>query len=184
MKVRSSAARFSVLILHAVFVLLVSLPVAYGQPTEIEVRIPKKVPLKIELKNHDSENWVHDLEIVVTNTSTKPIYFIFLCLVLDVKAQDGNNYGFPFFFGNGDLYGKVDMEAKPNDASIAPGEVYTFRIEEKLGDAWDYRKTDPLTAPFYVEPRKGELELGWLSYGDGSGFQGGGSPFKKKGKRS
>ena len=179
MKLKSSLTRFSVLTFHLIFFLLISLPVAHAQ-IEIKNQIPKKVPLKIEFKNYDSERWVHDLEIVVTNTSTKPIYYLFLNLGLDVKADNGSNYGFPFFFGNGNLYGSIDTKAGPDDEFIAPGEVYTFRIEAKFAEAWDYRKTNSLTAPFYVEPRNAEFELGWISFGDGTGFQGGGTPFKKK----
>lgn len=99
---------------------------------------------------------------------------------MDVRAQNGHIYGWPFIFGNGDLYGNVNSKPKPDDPFISTGEEYTFRIEKRFADAWEHRKTDPLTAPFYEEPRKGELELGWLYYGDGSGFHGGGVPFGKK----
>lgn len=182
MKLKSSATHFSARTLQAVFILFLSLPFAYGQLTEIENQIPKRVPLKIEFKNYDSDNWVHDLEIVVTNESKKPIYFLFFALTLDVKAEDGNVRGFPITFGNGDWLGSTEALARPDEEFIAPGEVYTFRIDEKSAKAWNLRKTHPSTAPLFVEPRKGYLELGWMSFGDGSGFQGGGVPFRKKGR--
>lgn len=36
--------------------------------------IPKRVPLRVNVRNLTNESWAHDLEIEVLNTSDKPIY--------------------------------------------------------------------------------------------------------------
>ncbi len=164
------------LILKLAFVLLFGfVSFAEGQLKKIENRIPKNVPLKVEFKNYESENWIRDLDIVVTNTGEKPVHFLFLSLTLDVKAEDGNVRGFALLFGNGDLY-STEAEAKMGDPSIAPDTNFIFKINEKSALAWDLRKAKGN----FLEPQKGFLGLGWISYGDGSGFRGGGSSFKKK----
>lgn len=38
--------------------------------------IPVHVPLRVAVKNLSSDRWVHDIEIEVTNTSEKPIYYM------------------------------------------------------------------------------------------------------------
>jgi len=40
---------------------------------ELGIGLPKQVPLKIKTKNIKSKRWSHDLEIEVTNTSSKPV---------------------------------------------------------------------------------------------------------------
>ena len=115
MKKRSRfIARLFTLVLFAIMA-----NAATAQLSKIENQVPRGVPLKIEFKGYDSNNWIRDLEIVVTNTGKKPIYFLFLSFTLDVKAEDGNVLGFPLLFGNGDLY-STDSEASFGDDSIPP----------------------------------------------------------------
>lgn len=165
----------SFVLLIALFVL--SALVAQAQLDQIENRIPKNIPLKVEFKNFKSETWVHDLEIIATNTGNKPIHFLFLSLTLDIKAEDGNVRGFALIFGNGDLY-STEAEAKASDPAIAPNASYTFKIKENSALGWDLEQAKEN----FVEPQKGFLGMGWISFGDGSGFRGGGSSFKKKTK--
>lgn len=172
-----SSVFFAFLISLLVLVPFASEQNVWGQLKEIENRIPKNVPLKVEFKNYDSENWVHDLDIIVTNTGNKPIYFLFLSLTLDVKSENGNVRGFGLPFGNGELH-STETEAKPGDLSIAPNASYTFKIHNNSADGWDLRKA---TGNF-IEPTKGFLALGFINYGDGTGQRGGGSHFKKKTK--
>ena len=74
--------------------LSISVSLAHAQLEQIETRIPKNVPIKVEFKNYESTNWVHNLEIIVTNSGKKPIHFLFLSLTLDVKSENGNVRGF------------------------------------------------------------------------------------------
>ena len=159
--------------------LFILVPVAseqsvWGQLGEIENQIPKNVPIKVEFKNQESENWVHDLEIIVTNTGKKPVHFLFLSLTLDVKAENGNVLGFALLYGNGDLY-STETEAKAEDIAVAPNASYTFKINQNSALGWNLRKAEGN----FIEPQKGFLSLGFINYGDGSGHLGGGTPFKK-----
>lgn len=150
----------------------------FGQLTKVENKIPKSVPIKVEVKNYDSENWVEDLEIKVTNIGDKPIYFLILNLITDVTAQDGVPIGFPFIYGqeNPDLYSE-DGIAKETDKSIAPNKSYTFKNSKFRVESWalgrHLRIGDPQTA---------QIRFGWLSFGDGTGVKGGGKPYISKKK--
>ena len=39
----------------------------------MEAKIPQHVPIKVKVKNFNSEDWTRDLEVEVTNISNKPI---------------------------------------------------------------------------------------------------------------
>ena len=48
----------------------------------IGIGAPTHLPLRIQVKNENSTRWVHDLEIEVTNTSNRPIYFLSFSLIV------------------------------------------------------------------------------------------------------
>lgn len=145
-----------------------------GQLAEIENRVPKNVPVKIEIKNYDREDWAHKLEIKVTNISKKPIYFLFLILKLDQISPQGGHYGFALIYGKGHLY--TENLAQEEDIPILPDETYTFKIRKDSADARMLRKKQEN----FVDPQKAFLGLGWLSFGDGTGMMSTGKLFKKK----
>src|SRR5262249_31090241 len=88
---------------------------------KIGIGVPKHLPLKFEVRNLDSDHWVYDLEIVVTNTSTKPIYYLdFFITMPGFKSKiTGNKLGFWFRYGRIQL---VDFAEPllPDDLPIAP----------------------------------------------------------------
>lgn len=45
------------------------------QEKKLGIGVPSHVPLRVKVKNLNSKKWAHDLEVEVTNTSDKPIYF-------------------------------------------------------------------------------------------------------------
>src|SRR6266566_2898691 len=53
-----------------------------GLAKKLAIGIPSHVPLKIKVNNLNHKKWVHDLEVEVTNTSDKPVYFLSLYIVL------------------------------------------------------------------------------------------------------
>jgi len=69
---------------------------------KIGIGIPKHLPLKFEIRNLNSDRWVYDLEIDVTNTSTKPIYRLdFFITMPGYKSEiTGNKLGFWFSYGS------------------------------------------------------------------------------------
>ena len=147
-----------------------------GQLTKIENQIPKSVPLKVEFKNYENENWWHDLEIKVTNTGKKPIFYLYLSLDTDRKGPNGNGFTFPLPFGDSRRLLSTDGVAAGDDAAILPGESYIFKISAIDAKAWDFAKT----FDDFVEPRKAVLRHTWTNFGDGTGFKPGGTAFKKK----
>ena len=139
-----------------------------------ENKIPPQVPLIVRIKKDKEEkaldvnnkNWFRDIEIEVTNTSDKPIYFLSMDIVLtDVRTQRDVPITFPLRYGRTDFY---DHNTTPTrgDIPIEPKATYTFAFEEdnKIGwEAWRARnnKHDPL---------KLEVWFSHLNFGDGTGF--------------
>jgi hypothetical protein len=104
-------------ILPLTIALLSSLIILYGlasgaaqtpekEEREVEDKIPKHLAIKVKIKKPEklkdakNEDWPDDVEIEVTNTGTKPIYFLSIHLALpDVLAENGNHYVFLYHYG-------------------------------------------------------------------------------------
>ena len=174
---RHSAIGLLVVVIAALFLFLQLGPVQSApQQTKrtFENKIPPQVPLKIKIKKEkedkaldpENKNWFRDIEIEITNTSEKPIYFFSLDIVMpDVRTDAGVMVTFPIQYGRGAFY---DHNAKPTreDVPLQPKETMTFSFEEnyKIGfEAWrdKNKKNDPL---------KLEVWFSHLSFGDGTGF--------------
>lgn len=166
------AVRITSLVAVLVFIFV---QFAHGQLKEIKNEIKKNVPLEIEFKNHDTKEWVRDLEIKVRNTGQKPIHYLWLILYLDTKDPKGNFKAYSFKFGRSSLY-STEAVAKDGDPAIFPGESHIFKVETSSVKAWNILKT----REDYDHARKGALSLGFLNFGDGTGIGGGSKPFKKK----
>jgi hypothetical protein len=142
---------------------------AQAQPErELEDKIPKHLPIKIKVKNLHRENWARDLEIEVTNTSSKPIYYLFLILTLpEVKSDSNRTMGFQLGYGRNAL---VDFAAplQANDVPLKPGESYTLKIPEQFSRGWE-RFAERRKLP-KAEPKKVLIRFGQLNFGDGTGF--------------
>ncbi len=124
------------------------------------------LPLKVKVKNFHNEKWVRDLEVEVTNTSDKPIYFLeFFVVMRDVKSVNGNPVGFPLRYGRMAL---VDYTTplQSDDVGIQPGETYTFKTSERHLKGWEINKENR------PEPKRVDLIFVQLNFGDGTGFQG------------
>lgn len=71
---------------------------------EFRTGLPKHIPLKIHAKNVNSKKWANDLEIEVTNTSNRPIYYFDLILHLQgVKNSLGIEMVFWLRYGRSKL---------------------------------------------------------------------------------
>lgn len=143
---------------------------------ELDDQIPRHLPIKIKLrkekekafKDLDNEKWLRDLEVEVTNTGDKSIYFIDLLLILpEVRAQSGNNMGFPLYYGKS-KFGNLETKAGPDDIPIRLGDTYVFKIIENQVLGWDaFRRKHK-----WPQPKKLILHFRILSFGDGTGFMG------------
>jgi hypothetical protein len=141
----------------------------------LEDLIPKHVPIRVkirkekekEFKDLNNENWAHDFELEVTNTGDKPIYQFYLLLVTDVKAAAGFRIVAPVYYGRKEL-GTISTLATPDDIPIKRGESVILKIHPSQTEAWDYmRRTE--NRP---HPKKIQVKLEGLSFGDGTGYGG------------
>jgi len=139
-----------------------------------ENKIPPHVSLKIKIKKEKEEkaldsnnkNWFRDLEIEVTNTSDKPIYFLSLNLEMpDLVRDDGALAVFPLRYGNSDLYNQ-DAKPLPEDRPIEPKATYTFVVDEKNRVGYEAWRRKNNRSDLY----KLQVSINHLSYGDGTGF--------------
>ena len=126
--------------------------------------VPRHLPLKVKVKNFHNEKWVRDLEVEVTNTSDKPIYFLeFFVVMPDVKSIIGSPVGFPLRYGRMALI-DYTQPLQPDDVGIQPGETYTFKISERHLKGWEINKGNR------PEPQRVDLIFVQLNFGDGTGF--------------
>ena len=154
----------------------------------LENKIPEHIPVRIKIrkekeksfKDLNNEKWLHELEfeitntgkwarefeLEVTNTGDKPIYYVYLDLVTDVKMA-----GMPLIFslqygraGLGDLVSK----ARADDVAIKPKETYGFKLHEGQIPAWE----KSITQGRHPDATKIRVLLYGLSFGDGTGYFG------------
>ncbi len=148
----------------------------------LENRVTEKFPVKVKIKREkenrfrdlENEDWARDLELEVKNIGEKPIYFLYFHLeVPDAKIRESHqNFGI--------VYGRVafskwDERPAPEDVAIKPGETIVLKIEENQLRGWDQARSLGLV-PKRI--RGARLSLSHLSYGDGTGFEGG-SPWPR-----
>jgi len=133
---------------------------------ELDDKIPKHLPIKVKVKNLNNEKWAQEVEVEVTNTGNKPIYYLRLSLYfVDVKMDSGNEIGFPLRYGRPEL---VDLSnrAIPEDVPIQPGETYVFKTIRGLALGWEKFRSKHKKP----HPKEVGLQFEVINYGDGTGF--------------
>ena len=140
-----------------------------------ESKIPAHVPLKIKIKKEKEEktldisnkDWFRDIEIEVTNTSDKPIYFLSLNVELADLAPARPNALRTFFlgYGRGEFY-EQNTKPIPGDIPIEPNATHTFVIDEDQRNGFEkWRSQNSGRDAFKLQ-----MSINHLSYGDGTGF--------------
>jgi hypothetical protein len=139
---------------------------------EVVEKIPKHIPIKVKIKKPErlkdakNEDWLGELEVEVTNTGTKPIYYLYISVYLpDVFAPTGHNFGFPLKYGRNELVA-FDEPVRPDDVPLLPGEVVVLKVPEEQAELWRRGRAKGDRA----NPRKIELIFDNLNFGDGTGF--------------
>jgi hypothetical protein len=130
-------------------------------PSKIKIRKEKEKAFK-DTKN---EKWARDFELEATNTGEKPIYYLWLMLLLpEMKVFPGYNSMIPVTFGR---ERRVTDRAEPDDVCIKPGETYILVMHWGVVKAWE------------MNPRQGwprlekiQLQFQGISFGDGTGYAG------------
>jgi hypothetical protein len=157
---------------------------------KIETRIPAHLPIKVKFKNEDklkdlkNEDWLGDIGIEITNTGTKPIYYLYMWLLVPgVEADDPSGtriVGVPLRYGRGELVDYAEP-VRSDDVPILPGESAVIKVEADTVSDW--KKVRGRGG--YLNPGKLRFEFQEINYGDGTGFVGPeGSPVPMHRERS
>jgi len=143
--------------------------------------VPKHLPIKIEIINGKSEDLLSDLEVKVTNTGEKPIYFLdFIILTTkDYLSSSGKQLMFEMKYGRKELV-TFGVLANDEDVPIKKGESYTFKVDQR--EVENFKES--MRRSFSSVPQKYLLKFQFLNFGDGTGFWAtGGTPFSTKKKK-
>jgi hypothetical protein len=140
----------------------------------IEDQIPPRVPIEVEIRNLKTDSLLRDIEIKVTNTGNKPIYYLELGIVLpDNLSEAGYPIGFPLRYGRPELI-KFENPLEPNDAPLLPGESCSLKVPENNLVAFERLAAKGKITQ--AEVKKVYLMFRHLNFGDKTGFSGDGSP--------
>src|SRR5947209_9407094 len=144
--------------LAPIFLLNITLTSSTAQLKErvIENTIPKHLPIKVRIpkekekafKDWDNEKWMHDFELEVTNTGTKPIYYLHLGIYFpEITIPNGtDNMGFTMGFGRRER-SNIETKAEPDDPSIKPGETIVLKYpgrERRIGNVSGKERANPI----------------------------------------
>lgn len=141
---------------------------------EVVEKIPKHLPVKVKIKRPEklkdakNEHWLGEVELEVTNTGTKPIYYLHISLYLpDVVAPNGRNFGFGFEYGRTALIA-LSEPVRPDDVPLQPGGVVVLKVPAERAELWRRGRAKGDRA----NPKRIELIFNYLNFGDGTGFVG------------
>lgn len=141
----------------------------------IEDQIPPRVPMEVEIKNLKTDSLLRDIEIKVTNTATKPIYFLELGIVLpDNLSSEGYPINFHLRYGRPELI-KFDSPREASDIPLQPGESIVLKIPDN--NLAGFERLVAKGKISQAEVKRVFLVFVQLNFGDKTGFSGsGGSP--------
>src|SRR5215207_4380826 len=135
--------------------------------------LPPRLPLKAVVKNQElvadpkNDRWMRDLEVEVTNTGSRPIYFVTLLLLLPGAKMGGVQPIYQLRYGRRAL-GSFTAIARPDDVPLAPGASAFIKVPEGEALVWErWRARGAAT-----DPQKLVLVLHQLNFGDGTGLVG------------
>lgn len=153
-------------------VFLIFLQAAYilgqnnDEPVKLVNKIPKHLPLKIEIENADKEDLLRELRIKITNEGDKPVYYLdFFLEVADVEKTGGLNFAEHLRFGRLE-FEDWDKLAKEDDPSLKKGESIVLKVPENQVKGFGKM----LERYNFTKPKKFNLWFSNLSYGDGTGY--------------
>ncbi|MDT7807915.1 MAG: hypothetical protein QOJ70_1728 [Acidobacteriota bacterium] len=154
--------------------------VSASKEREVVDTVPAHVPIKVKVKNEQglkdvgNKHWARDFEIEVKNTGDKPIYYLYMAVVLRDVTIGGYPYAFSIDHGRRKL-GLPETPIEPDDVPILPGESVTLKIPEdqvkgyEEGQNWDVGSN----------PKRVEIWMQTVKFGDGSYFLGTKGTFMK-----
>ncbi len=173
--IAKSLVVFFVLVMVAIFLMkppLTSSTACVQEERVFENAIPENAPIRIKIKkekeksfkNLKDENWLREFELEVKNTGEKPIYFLFLDLITDVKVG-GDRLVFSLVYGRAEL-GDIVSKAQPDDVPLKPGETYVFKIHPGQVPAWE----QSVRNKSHPDASRLTPKIETVSFGDGTGY--------------
>ena len=141
---------------------------------KFEDAIPGHVPVKVKLKSEKSfkdlknKGWARELEVEVKNTGSKPIYYLYVVLVMPDVLVNGHPLSMRTTLGRKEL-GLPETPVGPDDVPVLlPGQSLTIKIPENKVRAYETSR-DQAGRP---DPKTVEFEVQAVKFGDGTGFRG------------
>jgi len=116
---------------------------AVVQERIMESGVREHVPIKFKIKKEKEQSfkdlknakWVSDFELEVTNTGDKPIYYLYLDLITDVKSGT-SPLVFALQYGKAEL-GDLTSKAQSDDRPILPKESCMLKFHPGQIPAWE-----------------------------------------------
>jgi hypothetical protein len=139
----------------------------------VEDRVAKHLPVKVKVKNEQSlkdlknKKWARELEIEIKNTGDKPIYYVYVVIVMRDVLVEGYPLSMRTAYGRKEL-GLPDTTAEPGDVPIQPGETIALKLPEDQVSAYEQSR-DEKARP---DPKKLDIEILMVNFGDGTSFVG------------
>ena len=141
---------------------------------KFENTIPEHVLIKVKLKSEKSfkdlknKNWARELEIEVKNKGDKPIYYLYVVIVMPDVLVGGYPLSMRTAYGRKEL-GLPSTPVGPDDVPVLlPGETLTVKLPEGQVRAYEESR-DKEGRP---DPNTVEFEMQAVKFGDGSSFRG------------
>ncbi|HMQ03042.1 MAG TPA: hypothetical protein PKD26_03930 [Pyrinomonadaceae bacterium] len=168
------------LLVKLVFVLLLgifamaSLSVQAQNKETLENKVPKHLPIKVEILYGKRAELLENAEIKVTNTGKRPIFFLKFMVSTADSPELSVKYGLgSFYFGRRELITFGNL-ANSDDPSLKPGESLLFTVSKKRVDAYRKARRDE----HQIIPERYELIFQFLNFGDDTGFFGTNGAFR------
>jgi hypothetical protein len=140
------------------------------QERAIKMNVPLHFPLTVmEVRNLQSDNFLRDMEIIIKNTSTKPICYIHASVRLPdlITPETGRTYGFPVIFGTDRLMIAEEI-ARPEDPRINPGETCVMKIDEGIWKGFEVFRSNHDVPQSAI--RRVQLTIQIFRFADGTGY--------------
>ena len=143
------------------------------QERVLESLVKQDLPIKVKIKKEKEESfkdfknrkWPSEFELEVTNTGDKPIYFLYINLITDVKIGGTTPLVFNLMYGRPEL-GDIISKALPDDVAIKPKESYVFKLHPGQIPAWE----NSVAEASHPDATKLQVLPQVISFGDGTGY--------------
>lgn len=152
---------------------------------KFENTVPAHVPLKVKIKNEqalknaNNKRWARDLEIEVTNTGDKPIYFLFMLVVMPDVTSGGYPHALQITYGRKELV-RLDTPIQADDIPIKSGETTTLNVSVDQVSTYEKSRDKEKRA----EAKKVRIDMQLINFGDGTGLRGtDGHPTPQRGRK-